>query len=88
MVVTGNFEEILRLWATKNNVYLIGTKLEIRDNRFTRNLATKNCTSYQKVIRIKEIFNLEEFEDIIAYGDSESDLPMLNLAKKKFYKKL
>ena len=42
----------------------------------------KNCYGEEKVRRLKEIYS--NIEVIEAYSDSLSDLPMLNLAKKRY----
>ncbi|MGC8734892.1 MAG: HAD family hydrolase [bacterium] len=60
VIVTANFEQILYLWAKNNQLELIGTQLEIKGNKFTGKLASKNCRDYEKVNRIKQKFNLNK----------------------------
>ena len=86
VVVSASIECWLRPWCEKNNLELIATKLEIKDDIVTGKLLSKNCYGVEKVNRIKEIYNLKDFEYIYSYGDSSGDKQMLELAHEKFYK--
>jgi phosphoserine phosphatase len=52
----------------------------------TGRIEGKNCHGEQKVIRIQEEYNLSDYQEIYAYGDSSGDKPMLGLATNSFYK--
>ena len=86
VVVSASIEFWLRPWCEKNGLELIATKLEIKDDIVTGKLLSKNCYGVEKVNRIKEIYNLKDFEYIYSYGDSSGDKQMLELAHEKFYK--
>lgn len=86
VVVSASLENWLNGWCKKNRLELIATKLESKNNRLTGKFSTKNCYGIEKVIRIKENYNLEDYETIYAYGDSKGDKEMLNIADKKYYK--
>ena len=86
VVVSASIECWLRPWCEKNSLELIATKLEIKDDIVTGKLLSKNCYGVEKVNRIKEIYNLKDFEYIYSYGDSSGDKQMLELAHEKFYK--
>ena len=86
VVVSASIECWLRPWCEKNNLELIATKLEIKDDIVTGKLLSKNCYGVEKVNRIKELYNLEKYDYIYAYGDSDGDKQMLSLAHEKFYK--
>jgi phosphatidylglycerophosphatase C len=86
IIVTASIECYLKLWCEKNNLELIGTKLEVVENKLNGRFATQNCNGEEKVKRIKEVINLKEYNQIYAYGNSKGDVPMLELANKKFYK--
>ena len=45
-----------------------------------------NCYGIEKVNRIKEEYDLDEFKNIYVYGNSKGDREMLNLGTHKFYK--
>lgn len=86
VVVSASLEYWLRPWCDQNNIELIATKLEILEGKVTGNLLTKNCYGIEKVNRIKEIYTLEDFETIYAYGDSRGDREMLEIAHEASYK--
>ena len=85
-IVSASIDCWLRPWCEKNGLELIATKLEIKDDVVTGKLLTKNCYGIEKVNRIKELYNLEKYDYIYAYGDSSGDKQMLELAHEKFYK--
>lgn len=86
VVVSASIDCWLRPWCEKNGLELIATKLEFKDKVFTGKFATKNCKGTEKVNRIKEEYNLAEFDKIYAYGDSSGDKEMLGIADESFYK--
>jgi phosphatidylglycerophosphatase C len=86
VVVSASMEYWLNGWCKKNKLELIATKLESKNNRLTGKFSTKNCYGIEKVIRIKENYNLKDYETIYAYGDSKGDKEMLSIADKKYYK--
>lgn len=86
IIVSASIECWLKLWCFKNDIFLIGTKLEIDNSILTGKFSTKNCYGMEKVCRIKQNFDLNKFDYIYAYGDSRGDRQMLELADKSFYK--
>ena len=86
VVVSASMECWLKPWCDKNELELIATKLEITNNKLTGKFASKNCYGPEKVNRIREIYNLKDYERIYAYGDSKGDMEMLGIADKKHYK--
>ena len=73
-------------WCSKNNLLMISTILEVLNGRITGKLIGNNCHGEEKVKRIKESYNLTEYETIYCYGDTKGDKPMLKLATHSFYK--
>jgi phosphatidylglycerophosphatase C len=86
VIVSASVECWLKGWCKKNNLGLIGTKLEVKNNKLTGKFSTKNCYGIEKVNRIKEKYNLSDYNTIFAYGDSGGDKEMLSIADKKHYK--
>jgi len=88
VIVSASIECWLEKWCDKYNLELIGTKLEVINGKLTGNFLTKNCYGKEKVRRIKERYNLLDYQDIYVYGDSKGDKEMLLLADKysRFYK--
>jgi phosphatidylglycerophosphatase C len=86
VIVSASPETWIKPWADKLHFGLIASKLEIVDGKITGRMAGTNCHGEEKVIRIRERFLLEEFQDIYTYGDSRADRPMLALGSKSFMK--
>ena len=86
VVVSASMEGWLQGWCKSYNLELIGTKLEVSNNKITGKFATENCYGIEKVNRIKENYILEDYDIIYAYGDSYGDKEMLSIADKKYYK--
>lgn len=85
-IVSASLEYWLRPWSEKMDINLISTKLEIIDNKFTGNFDGKNCHGKEKLNRINEIYDLNYYDYIYAYGDSYGDKQMLEIANESFYK--
>ncbi len=86
VVVSASIESWIKPWCEKNNLELIATKIESKNGLVTGKFLSKNCYGKEKCKRIKEAFNLENYDYIYAYGDSHGDKQMLELADESFYK--
>lgn len=86
IVVSASFEDYLQFWCQQHRLELIGTRLEWVDDRITGRFATRNCYGPEKVIRIREYLNLDDYDEVYAYGDSRGDREMLEIAQHKGYR--
>lgn len=86
VVVTASFPIWIKPWCDNFNIELIATDFEVRDDKITGKITGRNCFGKEKVRRIKELCNIEEVDEIFAYGDSKGDYEMLNIADVKYYK--
>jgi len=86
VIVSASIECWLKPWCDKNSLELIATRLEIRDSLVRGKLLTKNCYGIEKVNRVKEAYNLNDYDYIYAYGDSRGDRELLEVADERFYK--
>lgn len=73
-------------WAKSIGVELVATQLEIKGGRITGLINGINCHGEEKVRRIKEISDPSAYDEVLAYGDSPGDRPMLGMATTAFYK--
>lgn len=83
-LVSASIDRWLKFFSKDNEMKLIATKLEIENGVFTGKIAGENCRGAEKVKRILEIYDLDGFEHIYAYGDTSGDKEMLLLADNKF----
>lgn len=86
VIVSASAENWIRSWAEKNNLALIGTRLLVSNDKLIGSFDGKNCYGDEKVCRIESKYNLNEYAEIFAYGDSSGDKAMLAIATVKFYK--
>jgi len=86
VVVSASMECWLKPWCDKNELELIATKLEIKNGIVTGSFKTKNCYGIEKAVRVREIYNLDDYDHIYAYGDSRGDTELLELAHTKNFR--
>lgn len=86
IIVSASPENWIRGWADRNGVELIATKLEVKNGKITGRIEGKNCYGQEKVNRVKSYLQLDEYDEIFAYGDTSGDKPMLRLAHQQYYK--
>jgi HAD superfamily hydrolase (TIGR01490 family) len=86
VVVSASPENWIRQWASDCGVQLLASRLEVKEGRITGKIMGKNCHGAEKVRRITEVYNLSEYEVVAAYGDTNGDKPMLQLAASGFFK--
>lgn len=86
VIVSASMECWIKGWCEKNDVDLIATRLEIKDGKLTGKFATRNCYGIEKANRVRETYDLSQYDHIYAYGDSHGDKELLALADESFYK--
>ncbi|MFC1731943.1 HAD-IB family hydrolase [candidate division KSB1 bacterium] len=86
IVISASAESWLRTWCNDMKIELIGSRLEVTNGKITGKLIGKNCRGKEKVRRLKEILNPESYDRIFAYGDSEGDKEILEIATDPHYR--
>ena len=86
VVVSASMECWLKPWCNKNGLDVIATKIEIKDGMVTGNFLCQNCYGIEKANRVKEAYDLSDYDYIYAYGDTRGDKELLALADESFYK--
>lgn len=87
VIVTASMEEWVKpfaKWLGADDV--LGTQLEIIDDRLTGRFATKNCYGQEKVNRLLSVYPNRNDYTLVAYGDSRGDKELLNFADEQHYK--
>jgi len=85
-VVSASAENWVKPWCDQNGFHCLATKLEVKSGLITGKMLGRNCYGDEKVCRIREHFNLSDYDEIVAYGDSRGDKEMLALAHKRHYR--
>ena len=86
VIVSASISNYLKPWCQSMGFKLISTELEIISGKLTGKFSTPNCNGYEKVKRIKEKYNLSQYDEIHVFGNSRGDFPMLELGTHKYYK--
>ncbi|WP_163709803.1 HAD family hydrolase [Mangrovibacterium lignilyticum] len=86
VIVSASFYFWLKDWCLDNNFDLIATEHETIDGLVTGKIKGRNCHGIEKARRIRNSYNLSEHRPVYAYGDSQADRAMLNLADYKWMK--
>ncbi len=87
VVVTASADSWVKFWCDKNNLPYLASEMQVLDEKITGKLKGANCNFFEKVNRIKAAYNLEEYIEIHAFGDSSGDKEMLAIATHPFYRK-
>ena len=87
VIVSASTEYWLKPWTDVMGFDLLATQLEVKDHKLTGCYEGENCHGEEKVRRIKTAYDLDQFDEIYAYGDTSGDKPMLNLAQNSFFKR-
>jgi HAD superfamily hydrolase (TIGR01490 family) len=86
VIVSASPENWLSYWCENSGLKCLATRMDIVENKITGRIKGRNCHGQEKVRRIKEAYNLDNFSAVYCYGDTSGDRPMLALANVKFYK--
>jgi HAD superfamily hydrolase (TIGR01490 family) len=85
VIVSASPENWLRPWCASLNLPLLATRLEVNKEKITGKIKGNNCHGEEKVRRIREAYDLSQYNSIYCYGDTSGDKPMLALATHSFY---
>jgi len=83
-IVTASLPYWLTDWCKSKGLPLLATKAEEKDGKLTGKLDGKNCFGHEKVHQIRNAYHLYTTDRIYAYGDTESDYPMMDMANMAY----
>ncbi len=86
VVVSASLRCYLEGWCRAFGFDLIATRLEVDSGVITGRLKGNNCYGEEKAKKIRNRYNLSEYEKIYAYGNTRGDIPMLKLAHESYYR--
>jgi len=86
VVVSASLDAYLIPWCRALTIDLICTELEISGGRLTGRYVQGDCYGPEKVRRIRECVTLAGYGTIYAYGDTEDDRPMLEMADRMYFR--
>lgn len=86
IIVSASLDVWIKPWCDANKLKYVSTTLQFQDGIVTGKFVGKNCNGAEKVRKLREIFDLSEYEEIYVYGNSSGDKHLLKLATHPFYK--
>ncbi len=85
VLVSASLDLYLKPVCSYLNIDLICSEVEIKAGKLTGFYQTPDCSNTQKKIRILEKYNLDNYAEIYAYGNSKEDIEMLSLAQQSYF---
>jgi HAD superfamily hydrolase (TIGR01490 family) len=86
VIVSASLDAYIAPWCAEHGLEYICTTLEERDGRLTGRYVDGDCAGPEKARRIRERYDLANYQVVYAYGDSGEDREMMALAHRKFYR--
>jgi len=85
IIVSGGFENYLKYFVNEYQVdYLLSTKLEFENGKFTSKIDGNECLGIEKVKQLKQLdLNNYDLENSYVYSDHHSDKPLFDLVGNK-----
>ena len=86
VVVSASLEVYLEPWCRKLDLDVVCTRLETCNGHLTGRYLLGDCCGAAKAVRVRERYALSEYDSVWAYGDTEEDRHLLQLAGRKFFR--
>jgi len=80
IVVTASCDAWLGDWVKQMGLEVLCTEMELKEGVYTGELSKPNCRGKEKVNRVKEHLNLDDFAEVYAYGNDYGDNQLLAIA--------
>ncbi|QOW22029.1 HAD family hydrolase [Lysobacter avium] len=85
VVVSGGLDTYLAPWCRQHGLELICSALQEHDGVLTGRYVGEQCVLKEKARRVRERYDLVNFSEIYAYGDTPEDKDLLSLATRRYY---
>lgn len=86
VVVSASAQNWVAPWCRENGLAYECSCLKLNNGIITGKLEGTNCNGTEKVNRILQVYQLEEYKQIFCYGDTKADNEMLQIATDPFYR--
>ena len=84
-VVSGALDVYLGHWCRQHGLALICSELEVAEGRLTGRYRGLQCVGPEKPRRVMDRYDLGDFDQVYAYGDTHEDLDLLHIADRKYF---
>ena len=86
VILSATLSNLLSQWSSLNDYILIANNLSFKDDILTGYFERPDCSYDEKLIRLKEIVDLNDFDHIYGYGDTQSDISFLNIVDEPYFR--
>jgi HAD superfamily hydrolase (TIGR01490 family) len=86
VVVSGSLEAYLAPWCRQHDLELLCSQLAVADGVLNGRYLGARCVGNEKVRRIRERYDLDEYAAVYAYGDTHEDDEMLAMADHGYFR--
>jgi HAD superfamily hydrolase (TIGR01490 family) len=86
VIVSASLDLYLEPWCKKYGLDLICSRLETKGDRLTGAYDRGDCTADEKKARVLAAYDLKKYDKVYAYGDTEEDRELLQLADVRFFR--
>ena len=86
VILSATLSNLLSQWSSSNDYILIANNLSFKDDISTGYFERPDCSFDEKLIRLKEIVDLNNFDHIYGYGDTQSDISFLNIVDEPYFR--
>lgn len=84
VIVSASLSLYLAPWCQEHKVKLICSHAAIRNGKLTGRYKGEDCGKGVKARLVQQEYNLKNYNTIYAYGDTDEDWELLNLAHVKY----
>ncbi|RLV61137.1 HAD-IB family hydrolase [Parashewanella curva] len=84
VVVSASLDLYLKPWCKANGFQLLCSELSMNNNQCSGRYINGDCSRNRKAVRVTQAFKLADFDRIYAYGDTQEDRELLNLADEAY----
>jgi phosphatidylglycerophosphatase C len=84
VIVSASLDVYLKPWCAQNGFDLVCSELEVNRGKFSGRYVNGDCSCANKPKLIRSKFELGQYGQIYAYGDTKEDLAMLSLADEAY----
>ena len=86
VLVSASIDLFLRPWCNQHGITLITNEVKRDELTGRMSFDEEDCNGEMKVVRIKRLYDLNEYNKIFAYGDTSGDAQMLAISDEQFYR--
>ena len=86
VVVSASLDVYLQPWCHAHGLDVICTELVVCAGTLTGGYRRGECSAANKVIKLRERYDLARYPVIYAYGDTDEDREMLDIAHEKYFR--